>query len=347
MIKSLELKNFTVFEHATFELSEGINIIIGENGTGKSHFLKAGYAVIYSYEDMLISVNLYKVESILKNAEKWLRKKTSKSKFSIISKIQLADVSFDLGVIYKEKSINGVKHKNFSEIGEKFISRYHLKTLFIPAKEVLSIYPNFISLYEKYHLSFDETYYDLCKALDNPLLKQLDEPTQALLRDLETIIGGQVILQGGHFYIQDSDSEQLMDISMVAEGHRKIAMLAYLIANDSIVKGCTLFWDEPETNLNPRLMRQLAKALAALAKYGVQVILATHSYFLMKEISLLTQQDNEMPARFFSLAKTEEQGVEVEQADKLTDLQNIVSLDEELDQYDRDQALYYTNKKAS
>jgi len=159
MIKSLELENFTVFEHAIFELSEGINIVIGENGTGKSHFLKAGYAVIYSYEDMLISVNLHKVESILENSEKWLQKKTSKSKFSIISKIQCADVSFGLGVIYKEKSINGVKHKKFSEIGEKFISsRCHLKTLFIPAKEVLSIYPSFVSLYEKYHLSFDDNY---------------------------------------------------------------------------------------------------------------------------------------------------------------------------------------------
>ncbi|WP_353572823.1 AAA family ATPase [Candidatus Albibeggiatoa sp. nov. BB20] len=344
MIKSLELENFTVFEHAIFELSEGINIVIGENGTGKSHFLKAAYATVTS---LYCPLQPNEIEPFIQVKLSDTFKMPSLDAYVLCRN----NKDFTMTIIVEHLGEIDKVYINYHGGGMGFSGRkgreerLSLNLLFIPSKEVLSIYPNFVSLYEKYHLSFDETYYDLCKALDNPLLKKLDEPAQALLHDLEMIIGGQVIVQGGHFYIKQLDSEQLMDIGMVAEGHRKIAMLAYLIANDSIVKGCTLFWDEPETNLNPRLMRQLAKALAALAKYGVQVILATHSYFLMKEISLLNQQDSEIPARFFSLIKTEEQGVKVEQADNLTDLQTIVSLDEELDQYDRDQALYY--KKAS
>jgi recombinational DNA repair ATPase RecF len=43
-ISRLELTNFTVFEKASFEFCPGINVLIGENGTGKSHVLKAMYA---------------------------------------------------------------------------------------------------------------------------------------------------------------------------------------------------------------------------------------------------------------------------------------------------------------
>src|SRR5690554_3520152 len=44
-ISMFALENFTVFEQARFELSPGVNVLIGENGTGKTHVLKALYAV--------------------------------------------------------------------------------------------------------------------------------------------------------------------------------------------------------------------------------------------------------------------------------------------------------------
>lgn len=43
-IQAIGLKNFTVFEDLRLEVSSGINIFIGENGTGKTHLLKAIYA---------------------------------------------------------------------------------------------------------------------------------------------------------------------------------------------------------------------------------------------------------------------------------------------------------------
>ena len=45
MIEKLTLKNFTVFENLEIDFSPRINIIIGENGTGKTHLLKAAYAL--------------------------------------------------------------------------------------------------------------------------------------------------------------------------------------------------------------------------------------------------------------------------------------------------------------
>ena len=44
-IKSVNIKNFTVFDDFELDLSSGINIIIGKNGTGKTHLLKGIYTV--------------------------------------------------------------------------------------------------------------------------------------------------------------------------------------------------------------------------------------------------------------------------------------------------------------
>jgi DNA repair ATPase RecN len=45
MLRRLSLKNFTVFHDAAFQFAEGLNVIVGENGTGKSHLLKAAYTI--------------------------------------------------------------------------------------------------------------------------------------------------------------------------------------------------------------------------------------------------------------------------------------------------------------
>lgn len=46
MLKSVEIKNLTVFPKAKLEFSPGLNVFIGENGTGKTHLLKILYTVL-------------------------------------------------------------------------------------------------------------------------------------------------------------------------------------------------------------------------------------------------------------------------------------------------------------
>ena len=46
MLKDVRLKGFTVFNDTTISFAKGINIITGENGTGKTHVLKAIYSMI-------------------------------------------------------------------------------------------------------------------------------------------------------------------------------------------------------------------------------------------------------------------------------------------------------------
>jgi len=44
-IQSIKVENFTVFDKVSIPFSPGVNLFIGENGTGKTHLLKILYAV--------------------------------------------------------------------------------------------------------------------------------------------------------------------------------------------------------------------------------------------------------------------------------------------------------------
>ena len=44
MIESLKVSNYIVFENETFAFSPGLNVILGENSTGKSLLMKLAYS---------------------------------------------------------------------------------------------------------------------------------------------------------------------------------------------------------------------------------------------------------------------------------------------------------------
>jgi len=342
MLKKLTLHNFTTFENAEFNFSTGINIIIGENSSGKSHVLKLAYSIatiwnqcgLEGWRELLINKlhGVFKIDDLmeLKNRQTLLNeniKQTVTLDFFIDDENKVNEsISFDL---IKRDKLSIKEHPNKPLLSQP---------LFFPAKEVLSLFSNFTTLYEKYALSFDETYYDLCKAIDNPLLKN---PNEDLILKIEPILGGKIILKANNFYLQTPKGE--FNIFMIAEGLRKFGMLSYLIANDSLKKNNIIFWDEPEANLNPKLIKQLASFLVELTKYNIQIIIATHNLFLMKYFDyLINHSDTKIPTTFFSLVNSG-QGTQVEQSERLSQLNSITALDEELALYDKEQQAIYAN----
>ena len=47
-----------------------------------------------------------------------------------------------------------------------------------------------------------------------------------------------------------------------------------------------MFWDEPETNLNPKLFGPVIDILLELQRQGVQIFIATHDYLILKQLDL-------------------------------------------------------------
>ena len=67
-----------------------------------------------------------------------------------------------------------------------------------------------------------------------------------------------------------------------------------------------LFWDEPETNLNPKLFGVVMDILLELQRAGMQVFLATHDYVVLKELDL--RKTNADDVTFHSLYRDEAGG---------------------------------------
>jgi predicted ATPase len=205
---------------------------------------------------------------------------------------------------------------------------------------MLSVFPGFISLYDSYHLEFDETYYDLAKSLDSPARKRHPQEVVQLIEELESLISGHIVLEEGKFYLVVPGKGKL-EAPLLAEGVRKLASLAFLLINGSLTNKGTLFWDEPETNLNAKLIRSLASALFTLGSHGYQIVLATHSLFLLRELQILGEaskrQKEESPAAcFIGLSKDDDkQSVGVVTSESLEDIHPLVLLDEDVEQTER------------
>ena len=214
------------------------------------------------------------------------------------------------------------------------MSIYQLKKLSHPLK-ISS------SLYEKYHIAFEETYYDLSKLLLLPSRKgPLNSNQKKLIKTLEKIIDGKS-LKSQKFYLKTKGLGNI-EMGLLAEGYRKLSTLLQLISNETLNENTILFWDEPESNINPKMIPALTEMLVALAKMGVQIFITTHSYFLQQELSLYAQYINKdnLDIRFITLYQ-EEGNINFESQKLISDLLHNPIQQEFMDLYNREQELFY------
>ena len=116
-----------------------------------------------------------------------------------------------------------------------------------------------------------------------------------------------------------SGSAGSIEFTLLAEGIRKLGLLWLLIQNGSLPSGSVLFWDEPETNLNPAMFGTVIEVILGLQRIGVQVLLATHSYALLREIDLRQQESDEIA--FHAFYRTEEGELACNTTDGYSDIQ--------------------------
>jgi len=234
-------------------------------------------------------------------------------------------------------------HKLFADSG-----------VFIPTKEVLSLLPAVANQeVNNLHLKalFDDTVFDLCHRLlvqpqDN-LEKQLNEDPRLgiLLPDLAEAINGQYEIDGANQRFVSGQYNEVsrsktksrqariysdgtiqkftpsntgsLSTSMTAEGYRKIGVLQRLLENGelSLADDSPLFWDEPESNMNPKLMKALVSCLLELSRNGKQIMLASHDYVLLKWFDLLVDKGKGDHIRYHALHRNEDGNVKLETVD--------------------------------
>ena len=358
-VRRLSLKRFTSFEDAEFTFSPGLNVLLGKNATGKSHVMKIIYAILRTFHKLpegfrsssqtrggegriIIKDRLIrKLSRVFLPDEGHVGRLVRRSRGRKSAQISL-EASDSWKASFKLTTLG-----NISEDGPlRFTFGPTRPALFVPSCEVLSIYEGFAAAYENRELAFDETYYDLAKALSATALRgPRAEQIRDLIRPIERALGGRVQLRGHKFFVKAATkSVGQLEAPLLAEGHRKIGALAHLIANGSLMKQSVLFWDEPEANLNPTLITTVLGLLVSLARQGIQVFLATHDYLVSQELSMLADYGklDDIGIRFFTLSRARGNlPVTVMEADSLSEIGENAILDEFAAHYDREQENFF------
>lgn len=337
MLKSATFKNFTTVPNEEFKFGANLNVIVGENGLGKSHILKAIYSLLKVQSSR--NVDLTKTALEKAYAEKLIAVMRPESLGRLVKRKQGRDrceLTLDMKEPKQCATIGFASSaKSQVEVIRTPNDALPLPPVFLPTRELATLCPWFGPLYDNYHLEFEETWRDTVSLLGAPSVKGPREKVVAeLLAPLEDAMNGRVIVDAktGRFYLSVPGGGQ-MEMPLVAEGVRKLVMLARLVSTGVLLEQGYLFWDEPETNLNPKLIRTVAASIVHLASHGIQVFIATHSLFLLRELEIL-QAQQKLDTRFIGLADSDA-GVVASQGAGLADVETITALDESLLQSDR------------
>ncbi len=208
-----------------------------------------------------------------------------------------------------------------------------IESAYIPVKEMLANAPGFLSLYELCEIEFEEIYRDIIlRAFRDILRGPHDTRRRKLLRIIHKDIQGKVIRKEETFFLRNKQGE--LEFSLLAEGMRKLALLWLLIQNGTLLNGSVLFWDEPEANLNPKKISTLVEILLELQRMGVQILLATHDYVLLKEFDLRIKEQDEV--RFHALYRDEGGKVQHQATEEFLAVHPNAISDTFADLYDRD-----------
>lgn len=342
MITRLHLRDFTLFRHFEWKPSESVNVVVGDNGTGKSHLLKLCYAV---------QQTRYRASRARPDwtREQWQRELASKlvgvfrpdSLGRLVAR-RAGSTRATVQAVFDRRTSIRFSFANNSlvkvDLDGPVPTPLEQPPIFLPSHEMLSNVPGFASAYDKRELHFDETYPDLARLLeDAPLRGRPRKEISPIRNALVDLLGGTVERRQDQTFVMvpTKRGEGPLEMPLLAEGQRKLATLSYLVRNGQLPEAPSLYWDEPEANLNPKALKAIALLIADLAHAGVQIFVATHSLYLMREFALLQDRGKLASVGYLAIRLNDAGDAEADAGDTINEVEPVASLEADLEQADR------------
>ncbi|MBD2452758.1 AAA family ATPase [Nostoc sp. FACHB-87] len=281
-ISEINLQNFRCFANASVQLSQGINLIIGPNNSGKSTLLKSilwlqqGFYLRkqdlrLSKTDGIVELKLQEVEQFF--ADILPSEATIYSQVSLSSNgsmnIQLrSDVRGNFSSIQKQDTIN---YSISNQAPQNFIYPYLSKRKVVNFSEEInlqtafSIMDNLSNLYAKI---------DDISNPQKPANKQYVESCQDILGFQIAAIPSPNGKQAAYIV---SDYENI-PLDMMGDG---ISSLLGLIVDLCFAKNKLFVIEEPENDIHPKALKSLLSLIAKKSENN-QFIITTHSNIVAK-----------------------------------------------------------------
>jgi hypothetical protein len=187
MLKSLEVRSFTAFGKAELEFANALNVFVGENGTGKTHLLKLPYTVMATSADggkrgdgtkptkgplqrdiAQKLMQVFRPESL----GRLTRRQQGRNRCQVELQFDHAPHTVSFSFASQNKS-----QVSIDSCPDEWLYK---APVLLPAHELLTIYPGFVSVYDSHHLQFDETWRDTCLLLGAATLKGSLSPVDVL-----------------------------------------------------------------------------------------------------------------------------------------------------------------------
>lgn len=324
----IELEHFTAFSRLELDLSPGVNVLVGANGTGKTHLMKVCYAACdstrtgQSFAEKLVRVFL--------PSRRVIGRLVKRQKVSSKGTIQVYSGELRLKAAFSNHTKTPARAAITSG---PWAAAPPIECVYIPVKEMLAHGPGFLSLYADREIHFEEVYADiLYRAYRPPPRGPADPLRKRLLAKLEKALEGKVTHRNEEFFLRNKQGN--FEFTLLAEGMRKLGLLWLLIQNGTLPKGSVLFWDEPETNLNPKLIGPVIDVVLELQRAGVQIFLATHDYGVLEELDLQKKDSDEVA--FHALYREETGDIACNTTDSYLDIHPNTIAEAFTDLYDRE-----------
>ncbi len=321
MIKTLKLKNLGVVKNLEVSSFGNINIFIGKNDSGKTMILKALYTIVKSLENFKKGDDSRSFKEILSEKTFWtfqvekVGDLVSKDREDKSEHIQIEINCHNQKVGF---SFSHSTTKNISNTLESPKNR-EANSIFIPAKEVLSLFSiirNSRTVDKVF--GFDDTFLDLVNALEKEPQKGRQYQSFVSSKEkLNSLLSGKITLKNGK-WIFDKNKMKI-SIHSTAEGIKKIGVLDRLISNRFLTPESMVFIDEPEAFLHPQAILEFLDILEILSKNGIQIFIATHSYFVIKKLMIIAKK-SDMDIPLISLLENGEHEISNLKTDVLDNL---------------------------
>ncbi|CAK0759957.1 AAA15 family ATPase/GTPase [Gammaproteobacteria bacterium] len=290
MLDKVELRNFGPLSKIDWHAIGKINLVIGGNGSGKTFLLKAMYSALRTLEEYKRGNEQRSASEILADKLYWTFQAdkigdlvAKGADAPLFCRIMLDGREFSYG-FGKDTS------KQISSL-ENHVPPRSSNSVFLPAKEVLSLHQIILKSRDQDKIfGFDDTYVDLARALRIPTTKGRNYKEFVTARQtLEKMLSGTVEYDDASSRWQFLKGRHKFPIGVTAEGIKKIAILDALLGNRYLDTSSIVFIDEPESALHPSAIASLLDIVAILAERGIQFFLASHSYFVVKKLFLISQ----------------------------------------------------------
>lgn len=292
MIKSLSVKNFSLFCDANFDFVSGINVFLGDNATGKSSVLRLCHTATNTSfnagNDVVGKISIYNyLSSKLKSSLAW---NFHAKEVCHLSNFNLPDhTKTSVSLQFEDPEID--LQFSFNNMNSISFSVDNIPSRCIGKKPIWA--DQFFCIQDMPDLNYNQI-----QDSDAELISKI---CQGIVDELKLAVGKGVDID--HFgRSRLIETEEPLHFGCFSSSIIKMIVFLRLIKTGSIFGGGHLFLDCVDNGMDCKLLQIFASTLFSLAQSGTQIFISTQSQNLVQKIHELHDASS-VKCKYFYLSR--------------------------------------------